>query len=488
MRNQDSISEEKKDLVELDRIVLIRPLFPKYLQPNPPIGLGYLAAVLEQSGFKVYIIDCSLLRIPYRKVIDYLTKIKPMFIGITAYSSHYDQMKKLSNLIKKSNKLKHIPLVLGGVHVTFLPEESMKECNADFVVMGEGEITIVELANAIKNGTSRHEIDGISFWENDEIIINRPRKLIEDIDEIPFPAWNLIPPNSYPQDPHGHEYLRTPFAPVFTTRGCPYKCKYCASTNFWENKFRRRSPKNVVDEIELLIKEYGVREIHIWDDNFTLIKEHVIGICDEIIQRGLDLKLKCPNGIRIDSLDAEILGKMKKAGFYYLVLAVESGSQRVLDSVNKKLDLSKVPQTVKLVKRFGFVTRGFFILGLPSETFNSLHDTVNYAKNLGLDFAAFFVATPLPGSEIYYDWKKTIEVNNFHWEGMDFGVKRENLPDQIMSSVNPKHLLKFRNLAYMKFFIRPRTIYVFLSHLKLFLNWTMNVLKQLYRRVTIREI
>ncbi len=477
-----------KDLVELDRVVLIRPLFPKYLQPNPPIGLGYLATILEQNDFKVHIIDCSLLKISYKKVLEYMAKIKPIFIGITAYSSHYDQMKKLSHLIKKADNLRHIPLVLGGAHVTFLPEESIRECNADFVVIGEGELTIVELAAAIKNNTSRHDIKGIAFKENDKIIINKARELIEDIDEIPFPAWNLIPPNAYPQDPHGHEYLRTPYAPIFTTRGCPYKCKYCASTNFWGNKFRRRSPKNVVDEIELLMNKYGVREIHIWDDNFTLIRKHVIGICDEIIKRSLDLKLKCPNGIRIDSLDAMVLDKMKKAGFYYLVLAVESGSQRILNSVNKKLDLRKVPEIVKLVKRFGFVTRGFFILGLPTETVNSLYETINYAKNLGLDFAAFFVAVPLPGSKIFYEWKKNIKVKNFRWEGMDFGVKKENLPSQNLSAISAKDLLKFRNLAYMTFFFRFKTIYVLLSHLRLFFHWTINVSRNLFRRFTNRKI
>ena len=299
----------------MDKIVLIRPLFPRFLQPNPPLGLGYLAAVLEKNGYKVYIIDCGLLNINYEKVIDYLIKIKPILIGITSLTVHYNQMKKLSNLIKENSELKDIPLVLGGVHVTFLPETSIKECNADFCIIGEGEITLLELVNAIKNKTPLNEIKGLAFKQNDDIIINEPRDLIENLDELPFPAWHLIPPNLYPQDPHGHEYIRAPYAPIMTTRGCPFKCSYCASTNFWKNKFRRRSPKNVVDEIEFLMKNFGIREIHIWDDNFTLIKNHVIGICNEIIKRGLDLKLKCPNGVRVDSLDEKLLAKMKKAGF-----------------------------------------------------------------------------------------------------------------------------------------------------------------------------
>ncbi len=461
----------------MDKIILIRPLFPKFLQPNPPIGLGYLAAVLEKEGYKIFIIDCGLLNISYNKVIEYLIRINPLLIGISSMTVHYNEMKKLSRSIKEHSQLKNIPIVLGGVHVSFLPEESLKECNADFVIIGEGERTICELSNALRDKASLNEIKGLVFKSNGEIKINKPRELIENIDELPLPAWHLIPPDIYPQDPHGHEYIRAPYAPILTTRGCPYKCTYCASTNLWGNKFRRRNPKYVVDEIELLVERYGVREIHIWDDNFTLNKKHVLDICDELLKRKLDIKLKCPNGVRIDTLDEGILLKMKTTGFYQITIAVESGSQRVLDSVNKKLDLKRVPKVVKLLRKIGIVSRGFFILGLPAETINSLHETLQYSSKLGLDFASFFIAQPIPGSKIFEKWRKTVNLQNWDWSDIDYAVKGQNL-----SKIDPKVLIKFRNRAYLTFFLRPRTIYVYLKHITMFFHWLMNVIRQLLRR------
>jgi radical SAM superfamily enzyme YgiQ (UPF0313 family) len=335
--------------------------------PNPPIGLGYIASILRENGHEVSIIDCAITRKSYSEIRSEVENRNPDAIGITALTSYYHEMVKLARILKKLE----IPIILGGVHVTALPELSLRECKADFAVIGEGEFTILELLDKWDNDTERKKIKGIAYIEKGNFQLNPRRELIQNLDDLPFPAWDLINPLAYPRMPHGRTMKRYPVAPIFTTRGCPFSCSYCASTQFWERKFRTRTPGNVVDEIEYLVNEFGVREIHIWDDNFTLIKKHVLGICKEILKRNLDLTFACPNGVRIDRLDKEILTAMRQAGFYALIFAIESGAQSILDKANKKINLKIIPGKVKLAKSLGFLIPSYFILGLPGETYTT---------------------------------------------------------------------------------------------------------------------
>ncbi|MHA1132637.1 MAG: B12-binding domain-containing radical SAM protein [Candidatus Helarchaeota archaeon] len=192
-------------------------------------------------------------------------RLNPDVIGITALSPYYSQMRILARFLRKLQ----IPVILGGVHVSALPELSLRECGAEFVVIGEGELTLLELMEKWQDEEGRKQIKGIAYLEDGQFKRNPDRELIANLDDLPFPAWDLINPKKYPQIPHGRVMKRTPFAPIFTTRGCPYSCSYCSSCNFWRRKFRKRSAKNIVDEIEYLVKTFGIREIHIWDDNFT---------------------------------------------------------------------------------------------------------------------------------------------------------------------------------------------------------------------------
>ncbi len=468
-------------------VVLIRPKFPKALQPNPPIGLGYLAAVLKKYNHGVILIDCWVREISNERIFDIIKKVKPDLVGVTALTAHYEEMRELCNYIdfkreESNNQLKFL-LIIGGVHVTALPELSISECKADLAVLGEGELTLLELVESIDKKENPYKIDGIAYLEKDNFRINKPRDLINNLDDIPFPAWDLMPITHYQQDPHGHDYIRTPFAPILTTRGCPFSCTYCSSTTFWRKRIRYRSPKNVVDEMEFLIQKYGVREIHIWDDNLTLSKEHVIGICREIIRRKLDIALKCPNGIRIDSLDEEILLWMRRAGFYHIVLAVESASQRVLNRAKKRLDLQKVPGIVKLAKRVGFITKGFFILGLPGETISSAMKTINYPKKVGLHFATFFIATPLPGAELFNQWIEEKKISHIKWNVIQLDTGAYSLCD-----LDIKIVRNLRNRGLLTFFIRPHFLYTLLKFPKVTLNWSKNITISVFRRFFERVI
>ncbi|MHA1792805.1 MAG: B12-binding domain-containing radical SAM protein, partial [Promethearchaeota archaeon] len=386
-------------------IILIRPEITmiNYRSVNPPLGLGYLASYLMKNGFKVFILDLALYKITLETLSKFISHKQPILIGITALTSYYSEMKKLSLFLKE--KFPGIPIVLGGVHVSSLPMESIKECNADFVVVGEGEQTLLELANAISRKSSDFStIKGIYYKKDDKIVVNEPRGYIKDLDSLPMPAWHMISPLKYVGEPHGFIVKSIRVAPMFTSRGCPFSCSYCASCQFWGQRIRFRSPKNVVDEIEYLVKTFKVKEIHAWDDNITLNRKHIEGICKEIIKRGLRIHLATPNGVRVDTLDERMMKLMRAAGFYKMTFAVESASYRVLRDAGKNSDLKKIVKNTIIAKKLGFYLNSYFILGFPTDTESTINKTIRFAKSLPFDFATFFIMKPLPGSRLFREW------------------------------------------------------------------------------------
>lgn len=456
----------------MTHLLLIRPKIDIIVsQPNPPIGLGYIAGMLRTHGHKVDLLDCAIMKESYHQIIAYIKDINPDVIGITALSPYYSQMQIVAHLVRKLR----IPLILGGVHVTALPELSLRECGGDFVILGEGELTTLELMNKWNDEGARNRITGIAYLEDGKFKVNDPRELVQNLDDLPFPAWDLINPLKYPRLPHGMVIKRYPVAPILTTRGCPYNCAYCASTQFWRRKFRRRSAKNIVDEIEYLVNHFKIREIHIWDDNFTLVKKHVQEFCREIILRKLDLVFSCPNGIRIDTLNKEILSLMRRTGFYSLTFAIESGSQTILNNVNKKIDLKVIPKIAQMTKKLGFIIPSFFIFGLPGETYQTARRTIQFAKSLPLDAAVFFKATPLPGSRIFEDWAKTNKLPTTSCDWFQFHAEQNRI-----ELVEGNKTLNLPKDAYREFIFRPKQM------LRLVRYFLLYPLKEIF--YTIRRV
>jgi len=375
--------------------------------------------------------------------------MNPDAIGITGLSSYYIEMRRLAKMLHTLQ----IPIILGGVHVTALPELSLRECRANFVVVGEGELTILELMDKWQDNEARSGIKGIAYLEENQFKFNQLRGPILNLDELPFPAWDLINPLRYPPAPHGIVIKRYPVAPILTTRGCPYFCSYCASTQFWGHKFRKRTANNIADEIEFLVQKYKIKEINIWDDNFTLQKKHVIEFCHEILQRKLDLTFTCPNGVRIDSLNRELLTLMRRTGFYLLTFAIESGSQSILNKANKKLNLRVIPKVLKIAKSLGYIIPSFFIFGLPGETYTTARRTIQFAKNLPLDTASFFIASPLPGSRLFDDWVQEHSLTRVNYDWFYF----HGIEEQLILSDHQKKLNLPKD-AYREFFFRPRQL------------------------------
>lgn len=434
-------------------ILLIHPYAHPSKSPSivPSLGLGYIASSLLARGHKVDIVDCLHKGIKPHDLLEIINNNKPDIIGITVFSLFFNEVRETIDLIKENFG---IPVVVGGPHVTAVPELTLKESRADFAVIGEGEATIVELVNVLNIGTTDFsKIKGIGYRDGGKIVITERRDIIKDLDAVPFPAWGPIKPEAYPPVSHGTFYKKFPIAPILTTRGCPFSCTFCASNKTWGRLLRKRSPQNVVDEIELLVRNHGIKEFHFEDDNLTASKEHVIGICREIMDRGLNIAWSCPNGVRIDCLDRERLEMMKASGCYMVTVGFESGDQEILDRAQKDIDLSKVPETVKMIRDAGIEVAGFFILGLPGETKETALKTIKFAKSLPIDTAKFHNFIPLPGTQIFNEWYEKQEG------GVDWSkIKLFGEAVYSTESLSSGDLTKLQRRAHREFYLRPRIL------------------------------
>jgi len=395
-----------------------------------PLGLGYIASILEKDH-DVFVIDAALegMKCPKEKgeyvylglspedIKKKISKRVPDVVGISVpYTLNSESAMMVASAVKEIDK--EIITVMGGAHTTARPQESLKEGNVDYVVIGEGEETVNELVKYLlgKGVSAPEDIKGIGFRRGRDFVVTGARPPVRDLDALPFPAWHLFDMDGYFRAASSGRLARklNTYSPrsasIVTTRGCPYDCNFCSIHLTMGFGFRMRSPDNVVREIEWLVKEYGVRHINFEDDNLTLKKSHACGIFDLIIQRKLDISWSAPNGIRADKLDEELVIKMKSSGAKRVFLAPESGSQRVVnDIIGKRLDLKSIEKALRLLKRHGIAVDGSFVIGLIGETKAEILKTILYAlklKLLGLDKAGIHIATPYYGTGLY---KEAIE-------------------------------------------------------------------------------
>ncbi|MEM4599470.1 MAG: radical SAM protein [Candidatus Methanomethylicaceae archaeon] len=411
----------------------------------PPLGLAYIAGVLEKEGYDVKIIDASALDISNEKLGLILKKESPDVIGVTSTTpTIYDAMK---TIVTAKKYCPDSITVMGGYHITFLPEETMMECpELDIGVIGEGEATIIDLLKYLEGRKSISEVDGIIYRKEGKIIKNKPRKLIENLDEIPFPARHLLPLDRYTILGERHR-----LGNVMTSRGCPFRCIFCSSSLFYGRRFRARSPKNVVDEIEELVYKYNIKSIEIVDDTFTINIKRAWEIAKEIINRGLDIWWAC--GARVDLVTKGLLKIFKKAGCEVIYYGIESGSEKVLKILKKGITLEQVKKAVKWAKEVSLEVVGSFIIGTPGETKEDVMKTIKFAKDCDLDFAQFTAMTPYPGTEVYEIAKK---------EGLlltkDWSKYTTILPVMRTKELSEKEISSLIDKAYKSFYLRPKFI------------------------------
>ena len=423
-------------------IALVRVKYNSHII-TPPLGLGYLASYAQKFGHKVLIIDALRDNLSNEQVVEKINAAGISAVGITCLSAFYNEVVELSKMLKAEGK----KVFIGGIHPTFMPKQTLIDTGADYVSLGEGEISLKKLLDANFDGTG---IQGIYNLEN---LPDKPIKgeKVENLDDLPMPDWGQISPKSYPRAPHGAVTKNYPIGIIITTRGCPYGCKFCASPNFYDRKIRFRSPKNVVDEIEYLVKNYGVKEIHFEDDNFTLKRSHAYEVCKMIVDRKIKITFTCPNGIRADKVDKEVLLMMKKAGCYCFAYGIESANPQILKNINKDEDIETIKKSIDIAADCGIDCVGFFIFGLPGETKQSIEQSINFALSSKLTRAQFMILDVLPGCNLYDDLDGQFES--------DFSKESYCSPEYVPETLTKQDLIDAQERAFRKFYFRPRIMF-----------------------------
>lgn len=423
-------------------IALVRVKYNSHII-TPPLGLGYLASYAKKFGHKVLIIDALRDNLSNEQVVEKINSAGISAVGITCLSAFYNEVVELSKMLKAEGK----KVFIGGVHPTFMPKQTLIDTGADYVSLGEGEISLKKLLDANFDGTG---IQGIYNLEN---LPDKPIKgeKVENLDDLPMPDWEQISPKSYPRAPHGAVTKNYPIGIIITTRGCPYGCKFCASPNFYDRKIRFRSPKNVVDEIEYLVKNHGVKEIHFEDDNFTLKRAHAYEVCKMIVDRKIKITFTCPNGIRADKVDKELLLMMKKAGCYCFAYGIESANPQILKNINKDEDIETIKKSIDIAADCGIDCVGFFIFGLPGETKQSIEQSISFALSSKLTRAQFMIFDVLPGCNLYDDLDGQFES--------DFSKESYCSPEYVPETLTKQDLIDAQERAFRKFYFRPRIMF-----------------------------
>ena len=416
---------------------------------SPPLGLLYIAATLLKDNHEVYILDYLIENFTEEHLAGFIKDKKIELVGISVVTPLANQAKTVSEIIRKN--FPEIKIIMGGPHPTLLPEETLKNCPAvDFLTLGEGELRLPKLIASL-NENNFNSLDGLAFRQENEIVINPVAEYIEDLDRLPFPARHLVDLEKYSRKMASRHF---PATTMFTTRGCPFHCIYC-SKPISGKMFRKRSPENVIKEIELLKRDFGIKEIIFYDDTITFDRERIWKICQLLIEKRLNIKWKCET--RVNLVDKELLQKMKEAGCYMIAFGIESGSQRVLDILRKGITLQQIENAVGWANSASISVLGYFMLGIPGETEEEIEATIKLAKRLNIDYAQFSIATAFPGTELYEIAKKAGKIDT-DWSKSFYalsGVKAETS----LSNVPIEKLREYLKKAYRSFYFRPGYIW-----------------------------
>lgn len=437
------------------KILLVKPYnLSDHIQPS--LGLGYLATAVRDKA-NVEIIDCIKNKISIKRFGEIIYNYKPDIVGIQCYTFDLKFIKEALSAIKNINS--RIVTIIGGPHPSAVPIETMEYFggNLDFVYQGEAEKGLPLLIDYLDgNHINLSDIPGLVWKEASTIRINEPY-FHNDLDILGFPSWDLMLPHTYPEAQHGAFYKKFPIAPIILTRGCPYSCTFCAGKVVSGKRLRKRSVKNVINEIQILYKDYGIREFHIVDDNFTLDISYAKDFLKQLIAQNLDISLATPNGIRMDCIDGELLALLKQSGLYLISLGIESGSDRILNLMKKNLSVNIIKEKVRFIRTFGFDIAAFFIVGFPGETEEDIRKTIKLSLELDLTRANFFTYLPFPGTTSYQALKEDGELDNVDWRNFYF-MNAAYVP----KGLSRKKLKSLQRSAFFRFYLRPK---IFLRNL-----------------------
>lgn len=384
----------------------------------PSLGILYIAAVLEKENYRVKVLDAPLegfhnetrisnrnirYGLSYTEIKKIIREFSPELVGITCQSAlQFNNAVETCRAVKEEDPL--IVTVLGGPHPSTFPVETLKsKKEVDFVIIGEGEYPFRDLLKELNcNAPDFKNIDGLVYRQNSEVRLNPKKHLIENLDELPFPARHLVPIDKYFKINLNQNlsFIKRALTMV-TSRGCPHRCIFCFGTNFWMNKYRCRSPENVLSEIDHLVKVYKIKEIQFTDDSLTSNYRRALKIFELLKDRDYNIKWSTPNGLNVSTLDERLMRAMKESGCYEVRFAIESGNEQVLKEIIKKpINLDIVRENMQIAKRLNLITSTFFSLGYPGETKKQIKDTFSFIRQIKPDSVFLSIATPLPGTDL----------------------------------------------------------------------------------------
>ena len=440
------------------KILLLRPKSKLYaLSSVPPLGLGYLARALLNRGFDVEIADFNNRRCRENRLLEKWRKSPPDIIGLQLQSRDIAEGRVLIQRLRKWLG-SSIPIVLGGPHPSTMPEQVLEDFSgADFAMLGEAEETLPKLVDYLggTNHATPEAVPGLVYKSNGALKIN-PTSPPVDIDQLDFPAWDLMTLDGYSQTEvfGGGFNRRAPAMTLLTSRGCPWQCTFCCAKELYGRSLRLRNPERIVDEMDILHRQYGFREIKIIDDNFNAVRRHVLEVGRVFQQRPVDISTSFACGLQIHNLDDEVLSVFKLLGASELMVAVESGSQRVLSLMKKNIDLSQVPRKVDLIRHHGFKVILLFIIGYPGETREEIEQSVRMALELPIDRVHFNCFSPLPGTEIYRELKSQNRLADFNTRNTHFDAIRYSF----IPGLTARQLNRLRQKALLRFYWRPKIL------------------------------
>ena len=404
-----------------------------------PVGLAYIASFLKSKGCDVKLVDLMFSTSNWEEVRLLIERESPLWVGISATTPQINAAFMAAQIVKEINSA--IKVVIGGVHASALPDETIKEKNIDVLVYGEGELTMLELVS----GKALKDITGIYYKEGGEIIKNPPRGLVKDIDIFPYPLYEDLPIEKY-----GTEFFGATLG-IVSSRGCPHRCVYCAANTVHKRQYRKRSIENIIGEIEKLKTVFKAKRFTFHDDTFTMDAARTTAICETLIKKNLGLEWNCIT--RADKLTKPLLKIMKSAGCRTIQIGVESGDNEILRLAQRRETVEDAVRAISWTKEAGMEVVGYFIIGLPYETRETIEETIRISKKLNIDYAQFSILVPLPGSAVWdmAQEKDLLEIVSPGWD--NFG--RYGEPIIRLKDVSQEELSRYFVKAYRDFYIRP---------------------------------
>ena len=429
------------------KITLVNPPYPPSVHSHPPfipLGLAYLGAIAEKAGHQVIVIDCQAEKLTYETFRDRIAQTPSEIIGVTATTLLYKSAMNLITIAKQTQP--QAVTMLGGSHGTFWDENALQEYpSLDIVVRKEGELTFIDLLDKLQTQSSLNNVLGITYRSEAKIVHNEDRPFIEDLDTLPFPAHHLFPLENLK---HNGKII----FPLVSSRGCVYWCDFCSTVRMFGRGYRMRSPKNVVDEMQFVHDKYGIDQVTFYDDAFSVDRNRVIKICEELHARKLRMKWDC--GTRVDMVDRELMKTMHDAGCFAVWLGVESGSEVILGAMNKRIKLDQTRLAYKTAHQLGLMTIANVVLGFPGETEQTARETIRFVKELNPDDVGFYIATPYPGTPMYEQVKKSGWLRITDFDKYDTAGPTFETP-----SLSMEKLAELRYKAYQDFYLRPGYVF-----------------------------